>query len=62
MTFTDEFNGKKTLGTVALANVDGDWMATLGVRLVGLGTHVVRATYSGDDHTATRAARRSRSR
>ena len=24
-------------------------MATLGVRLVGLGTHVVRATYSGDD-------------
>ena len=49
VTFTDEFNGAKKLGTVALADVDGDQIANLGVRLTGSGTHVLRATFDGSD-------------
>ena len=53
VTFIDGFNGTKTLGTAVVADVDGGRIATLNVRLAGVGTHVVRATYSGDDWFGT---------
>ena len=49
VTFIEEFNGTRTLGTAPLGYVDEQHLAALGVRLVGVGTHVVRAMYSGDD-------------
>ena len=53
VTFSEEFNGTRTLGTVALTDVDGNRTATLAVRLVGVGAHVVRAAYSGDEWFGT---------
>ena len=51
VTFSEEFNGTRTLGTVALTDVDGNRTAVLGT--LGAAAPMLRAAYSGDEWFGT---------